>query len=75
MWKSKFYLSRVVVLYEGGGYGMTEWVTSFGSHVLFNQKSQVHQLEGQNRWGYWHGTKNAIVIMGEWELWVEAEYS
>lgn len=47
MWKSKIYLSRVVILYEGGRYGMTEWVASFGSHVLLNQKGQVHQLEGQ----------------------------
>lgn len=49
MWKSKIYLSGVVILYEGGRYGMSEWVTSFGSHVLFNQKGQVHQLEGQNQ--------------------------
>ena len=38
-----------MILYEGGRYGMTEWVTSFGSHVLLNQKGQVHQLEGQKQ--------------------------
>lgn len=43
------YLSRVVILYEGGRYGMTEWVPSLRSHVLFNQKGQVHQLQRQKQ--------------------------
>lgn len=49
MRESNIYLSRVVILYESGRYGMTEWVAGLRSHVLFNQKGQVHQLQGQKQ--------------------------
>lgn len=44
-WEINIYLSWVVILYEGGRYGMTEGVTSLRNHVLFNQKGHVYQLQ------------------------------
>ena len=50
--KARFFnthLRRVVVLNEGGGNGMAEGVSCLGYHVLPHKKSQIHQLEDQNK--------------------------
>lgn len=50
--KARFFnthLSRVVVLNEGGRNGMAEGVSCLGYHVLPHKKSQIHQLEDQNK--------------------------